>query len=93
MGEVLFIKKKKRERQHRDYGGSSYLEGKRVSNYEPLSIIEGFPRGSVVKKNSPPGQETWVQFLGWEDPLEREMATHSNTLAWEIPWTEWPGWL
>ena len=33
-------------------------------------------------------QETWVQSLAWEDPLEKEMATHSNILAWEIPWTE-----
>ena len=33
-------------------------------------------------------QETWVQSLGWEDPLEKEMATHSSTLAWKIPWTE-----
>ena len=32
-------------------------------------------------------QETWVQSLGWEDPLEKEMATHSSILAWEIPWT------
>ena len=38
-------------------------------------------------------QETWVQPLGWEDPLEKEMATHSNILAWRIPWTEEPGWL
>ena len=36
-------------------------------------------------------QEQWVQSLGWEDPLEKEMATHSNILAWEIPWTEDPG--
>ena len=36
-------------------------------------------------------QETWVQSLGWEDPLEKEMATHSSILAWEIPWTEEPG--
>ena len=36
-------------------------------------------------------QETWVQSLGWEDPLEKEMATHSSTLAWKIPWTEEPG--
>ena len=33
-------------------------------------------------------QETWVQSLGWEDPLEKEMATHSSSLAWKIPWTE-----
>ena len=39
-------------------------------------------------------QEMQVQFLGQEDPLEKEMATHSYTLAWEIPWTEEPGaWL
>ena len=36
-------------------------------------------------------QETWVQSLGWEDPLEKEMAIHSSTLAWKIPWTEEPG--
>ena len=36
-------------------------------------------------------QETWVQSLGWEDPLEKEMATHSRILAWKIPWTEKPG--
>ena len=36
-------------------------------------------------------RETWVQSLGWEDPLEKEMATHSSTLAWKIPWTEEPG--
>ena len=35
--------------------------------------------------------ETWVQSLGREDPLEKEMATHSSTLAWKIPWTEEPG--
>ena len=36
-------------------------------------------------------QETRVQFLGWEDPLEKEMATHSSILAWKIPWMEKPG--
>ena len=36
-------------------------------------------------------QETWVRALGWEDPLEKEMAIHSNTIAWKIPWTEEPG--
>ena len=44
--------------------------------------------------NNPPAmQETLVQSLGQEDPLEKEMATHSSTLAWRIPWTEDPGWL
>ena len=36
-------------------------------------------------------QEMWARFLGWEDPLEKEMATHSSILAWEISWTEEPG--
>ena len=42
-------------------------------------------------KNPPAIQETWVHFLGREDPLEKGMVTHSSTLAWEIPWTEEPG--
>ena len=42
-------------------------------------------------KNLPAMQETWVHFLGWENPLEQEMATHSSILAWRIPWTEEPG--
>ena len=42
-------------------------------------------------KNLPAMQETRVQFLGGEDPLEKEMATHSSILAWRIPWTKEPG--
>ena len=42
-------------------------------------------------KDLPAMQETWVQSLGWEDTLEKEMATHSSNLAWRIPWTEEPG--
>ena len=42
-------------------------------------------------KHLPTIWETWVQFLGWEDLLEKEMATHSSILAWKIPWTEEPG--
>ena len=42
-------------------------------------------------KNPPAMLETWVQSLGWEDPLEEGTATHSNILAWRIPWTEEPG--
>ena len=41
--------------------------------------------------NLPAIQETWLRFLGWEDPLEKGMATHSSILAWRIPWTEEPG--
>ena len=54
-----------------------------------LSSIKGFPGGSVVK-NLPAMQETRVQFLGLEDPVEKEMATHSSIVASEIPWTEEP---
>ena len=44
-----------------------------------------------VVRHLPAMQETQVRYLGWEDPLEKEMATHSSTLAWKIPWTEEPG--
>ena len=44
-----------------------------------------------IVKHLPTMRETWVQSLGWEDLLEKEMATHSSILAWEIPWTEEPG--
>jgi len=42
-------------------------------------------------KNRPAMWETWIQSLGWEDALEKGMATHSSILAWRIPWTEDPG--
>ena len=44
-------------------------------------------------KNLPEMRETWVQSLGWDDPLEKGMATHFIIPAWRIPWTEEPGWL
>ena len=53
-------------------------------------LIFGFPCSSVVK-NLLAMQETRVRFLGWEDPLEKEMATLSSILAWRIPRTEGPG--
>ena len=53
-------------------------------------LLKGFPIGSVVK-NPPAMQEMQFQCLGWEDSLEKEMAIHSVSLAWEIPWTEEPG--
>ena len=46
---------------------------------------------SQMVKNLPAMKETWIQFLGQEDPLEKGMATHSNVLAWRTPWTEEPG--
>ena len=50
----------------------------------------GLPGGSMVK-NLPARQETWVRSLGWEDSLEKGMATHSSILGWRILWTEEPG--
>ena len=46
--------------------------------------------GQLVK-NPPAMQETWVESLSWEDPLQKGIATHSSILAWKIPWTEEPG--
>ena len=42
-------------------------------------------------KNLPAMQDTWVQYLGWENSLEKEMATHSSTHAWRFPWRSWAG--
>ena len=55
-----------------------------------LRLEVGFPGGSMIK-NPLPMQETQFWFLGWEDPLDKEMAIHSVIIAWEIPWTEEPG--
>ena len=53
------------------------------------TVSKSFPGGAEVK-NLPAIQETWVQPLGGEDLLEKEMATHASILAWRIPWTEEP---
>ena len=55
--------------------------------------FESFGASLVAQtvKNLPAMQETRVRYLGWEGPLEKEMATHSRILAWKIPWTEEPG--
>ena len=60
----------------------------------PFNYSVDGPRFSLVAqmvKSLPAMQETWVQSLGQEDLLEKEMATHSSILAWKIPWTEEPG--
>ena len=53
-------------------------------------LNQGFGASLVAQmvKNLPAMQETWVRSLGWKDPLEKHMATHSGILAWRIPWTE-----
>ena len=64
--------------------------GSWLAEKDHLMTCLGFPGGSVVK-NLPAMQETWVQPLDQEDPLEEGMATHPSILAWRIPWTEEPG--
>ena len=54
-------------------------------------ILAGASLVAQKVKRLPEMQETWVQSLGQEDPLEKEIATHSSTLAWKIPCTEKPG--
>ena len=54
-------------------------------------VYMGFPCSSVSKESAGSTGETRVRFLGWEDPLEKEMVTHSSILAWKISWTEEPG--
>ena len=66
-----------------------------VYNYDQFQLLYGrnqaFSDGSAVKKIHLPMQETWVHSLGYEDPLDKEMAPCSSILAWEIPRTEEPG--
>ena len=66
---------------------------KECSKYHTTALIS-HASGSLMAqslKRLPPMRETWVQSLAWEDPLEKEMVTHSSILAWKIPWTEKPG--
>ena len=59
-----------------------------------LWLLHGLAWASLVAqtvKKLPAMQETWVQSLDWEAPLEKGMAVHSSILAWKIPWTEEPG--
>ena len=58
---------------------------------ERLHFDYGTSLVAQMVKRLPTMQETWVRSLGREDPLEKEMATHSSILAWKIPWTEEPG--
>ena len=63
-----------------------------LEHSEEHSLID-FSANLVAQmvKRLPVMRENWVRPLGWEDPLEKEKATHSSTLGWKIPWTEEPG--
>ena len=74
---------------HKKYVGDKCGRKERVFDYRCIEF-----RASLVAqrvKCLPAMRETWVRSLGWEDTLEKEMATHSSTLAWKIPWMEEPG--
>ena len=65
-----------------------------VRTGDVLWVWMGAPQVALVVKNPSANageKKTWVRFLGWKDPLEKEMAAHSSTLAWKIPWIEEPG--
>ena len=68
------------------FGNSSMDRSSRTRSFWKLFI----DLVAQMVKHLPAMPETWVWSLGWEDPLEKEMATHSTTLAWKIPWTEKP---
>ena len=57
----------------------------------PLHVLHWASLVGQMVKNPPEMQETWIQSLSWEDPLEKGTATHSSILSWRIPWTEEPG--
>ena len=64
-----------------------------LSEFTQTQVHWGFLSWQRICLPIQEAQEMWIWSLGWEDSLEKEMATHSNILAWKIPWTEEPGWL
>ena len=70
--------------------GTAELVGCRLWGRTKSDVTE-VTQQSRLCLSLPAMRETWVRFLGREDPLEKEMATHSSILAWRIPWTEEPG--
>ena len=77
----------------RNAGDTGSIPGSGRSAGEGIGHPLQYPWASLVAqlvKNSPARWETWVQYLGWGDPLEKGKATHSSILAWRIPWTVEP---
>ena len=66
-------------------------ENKSFQHFQIPTMNIGASLIAQLVNHLPAMQETRVQFLGWEDPLEKEVATHFSILAWRIPWTEEPG--
>ena len=72
-------------------GGSREWDGNLRSRWQRGSRVQHWASQWLSGKESPPKQATWVWSLDWEDPLEKEMATHCSILAWKVPWTEEAG--
>ena len=92
---IRLVKLHERDYQMSNKSTHVTMYGK-ITGTEILEIISvlNILRASLVAqrlKRLPTMRETWVRSLGWEDPLEKEMAIHSSILAWRIPWTEEPG--
>ena len=82
-------KERTQKKNYRGFSGSPVVETW-PSNAGGMGLISGWEVAQMVKR-LPTMQETRIQSLGREDPLEKEMTTHSSILAWKIPWTEEPG--
>ena len=83
------LKKKRKEKKNAEHVKGMISEV-RCYCLQLVSLLSS-PSSFVTVQHSPVMQETWVPSLSQEDPLDKEMATHSSILAWEIPWTEEPG--
>ena len=83
-GKKFWIKKNNTKKQNRVF------RNQKIAPIFLLYVPTGASLVAQMVKRLPTMRETWVQFLGWEDPLEKEMAIHSSTLAWKIPCTEKP---
>ena len=90
-GEIIILENILKHQSVKEHLPKCFQMPMHDCKYFFLSYIQtvGFPGGSVVK-SLPAKQETWVQALGWEVPLQEELATHSSILAWRISWAEEP---
>ena len=80
-----------RREEGRQRRGGDRTENFELRKYIPSKMTLRASLLTQLVKNPPAMQETQARFLGPEDPLEEEMATHSSIVAWKIPWTEGPG--
>ena len=70
---------------------SHYSGGQNCPRFDQWEALQAVSLVAQTVKNLPAMWETWIPSLGWEDPLEKEMTTHSSFLVWKMPWKEEPG--